>query len=158
MVEPQGEKFTFSQRVDTLHHRAVGTPEVWGDSPPPWFWRSSSPYLNWGNNLPYHSIRNGGLDHFLLVNVFYNALQSFCGLSLLQNPLFYFHMLHMYMYISTSSIPASQFPSHLLPPSSLNVYFSVLKTGKLLLIPNSAPSRVGLLKVHLYQILCNEAT
>ena len=82
---------------------------------------------------------------------------SFCGSSPLRNLFFYFHLLHMYTY-RFDSRQECQFLPHLPPPSYVNVVFSAFKTAKLLLIPNSASSRVGLLKVHLYQILCNEAT
>jgi hypothetical protein len=64
----------------------------------------------------------------------------------------------LHTYVHTGSIPdvGRPFLPHLPPPSSLNVCFSVLKTGKLLLIPNSAPSGSSLLDFHLYQILCSD--
>ena len=64
----------------------------------------------------------------------------------------------LHTYVHTGSIPdvGRPFLPHLPPPSSLNVCFSVLKTEKLLLISNSAPSRASLLNFHLYQILCSD--
>ena len=48
----------------------------------------------------------------------------------------------LHTYVHTGSIPdvGRPFTPHLLPPTSLNVVFSVLKAEKLLLIPNSASS------------------
>ena len=64
----------------------------------------------------------------------------------------------LHTYVRKGSIPnqVSQFPSHLLPPSFINVYFSALKTEKLLVIPNLVQSGARWLKSHLNQILCSD--
>ena len=113
------------------------------------------------NNKNSNSLSYKNLSLFYSCDCFFfpasEAPKSFWG----PQKMFKFWILyfHMHTYVNTGSILTKEvnFPSsshHLIK----TLIFQFLKTGKLLLIANSAQSRASLLKSHLNQILWSDAT
>ena len=91
---------------------------------------------------------NGVMSKVLLLHR--NALHSFCGLSPLRNLFSYFHILHMYMYISTGSIRPRKSISLPPPPT---IFFKCLffsfENWKAFTNTKLGGKRSSLLKFHL---------